>query len=207
MLMMDDSKTVDLKIDFTSGKNHYRRLYGGGKKQALAKAIGIKSAPYPTVLDATAGLGKDAFQLASLGCQLTLIEQHPIVFEQLSQALIHAAQQAETADIMNRMNCLFGNAIDLIPNLAIHDIIYLDPMFEARQKTALVKKDMQILQKLVTTSENNNTELLEQALAYAAKRVVVKRAKSAPTLASAKPSYQLIGQSCRFDIYVVTAAR
>ncbi len=38
----------------------HRRKFGGGRGEAVAKAVGIKGDYLPDVVDATAGLGRDA---------------------------------------------------------------------------------------------------------------------------------------------------
>ena len=195
-----------IEIDFTKGKHRHRRLHGGGKQQALAKALGIKCAPYPSIIDATAGLGKDAFQIASLGCDVTLIEQQAELAHALQTALTSAKYDAELTAIIARMTLVTGNAMDIIPQLPHAAVIYLDPMFEARKKSALVKKDMQQLQAVVTEPANND-QLLAIARQYAEKRVVVKRTKTAPFFMNAKPSYSLTGKSCRFDVYLRDVAK
>ena len=45
-------------------------------------------------------------------------------------------------------------------------------------------------------------KLLEAALQVAKKRVVVKRAKLAPTLTEKKPDVIFMGKSSRFDVYL-----
>ncbi|MBN2751120.1 MAG: class I SAM-dependent methyltransferase, partial [Rhodospirillaceae bacterium] len=75
-----------LVCDFTSGSVRHRFLYGGGRGQALPKVVGIKCGKNPSVVDATAGLGRDAFLLASLGATVTLIERVPEI-----QRLLHDA--------------------------------------------------------------------------------------------------------------------
>ncbi|MCU7958108.1 MAG: class I SAM-dependent methyltransferase [gamma proteobacterium symbiont of Bathyaustriella thionipta] len=74
-------------IDFSSGQIAHRRLFGGGKGQAIAKAVGLNKLPYPVILDATAGMGKDAFVFASLGARVTLMERSPISAALLTDAL------------------------------------------------------------------------------------------------------------------------
>jgi len=59
-------------IDFTEGKNAHRRKFGGGRGQALAKAVSLKHGKTPSIIDCTAGYGRDAFVLATLGCKITL---------------------------------------------------------------------------------------------------------------------------------------
>ena len=90
-------------IDFVSGKNQHRRQFGGGRGQPLAKAVGLKNGANPIIIDATAGFGRDAFVFASLGCQVTMLEQQPLVAALLSDAMQRAETDAETAQIISRM--------------------------------------------------------------------------------------------------------
>jgi 16S rRNA (guanine1516-N2)-methyltransferase len=189
-----------LRIDFTCGKALYRRMHGGGKNQPIAKAVGIKSNYRPRIIDATAGLGQDSFVLASLGCEVKLIERSPVIAALLQDALDRASYNTETAEIIARMHLHRADAESLIPQLPEADVIYLDPMFPDDKKSALAKKEMQILQTLLEKSEDKT--LLPVALKYAKHRVVVKRPKTGAFLSEIKPSYQLIGSSNRFDIYV-----
>ena len=77
--LIDQQTNTAIHVDFVSGALAHRRKYGGGKGQSIAKAIGIKNYKLPlSILDVTAGLAKDAFVLACLGCTVTMIERHPI---------------------------------------------------------------------------------------------------------------------------------
>ena len=67
-----------IRAEFAEGSVDHRRKFGGGKGQMIAKAVGVKAGVYPRVLDATAGLGKDAFVLATLGCHLQMLERSPV---------------------------------------------------------------------------------------------------------------------------------
>ncbi len=80
-----------VRVDFVEGAAAHRRVFGGGSGQMIAKAVGIAQGVRPRVLDATAGLGKDAFVLASLGCQMQLIERQPLVAALLEDGLARAA--------------------------------------------------------------------------------------------------------------------
>ena len=64
--------------DFVGGAARHRREFGGGAGQPVARAIGLKGSQRPQVVDATAGLGRDAFVMASLGCRVTLVERSPV---------------------------------------------------------------------------------------------------------------------------------
>lgn len=194
----------DLFIDFASATNNYRRLHGGGNGQPIAKAIGIKKYGLPlSVIDATAGLGQDAFVLASLGCKVIMIERSPQVAELLTDALLRGSQTEEIKNIINNMQLITGNSVEILNNLPASeypDIVYLDPMFPERTKSALVKKDIRALKDLV--GEDLDADLLlTAALRVAKRRVVVKRPKIAPYLQGLSPKASHVGKANRFDIY------
>lgn len=195
------NKTV-IKVDFTKGKLNHRRLYGGGLNQAIAKAVGLKRDKKPTILDATAGLGQDAFVLASLGSKITLIEKSPIIFALLEDGLKRASNHPDLSDIIKRMNIIQGDSITYMQKLDEKpDVVYLDPMFPETKNTALPKKEMQIL-KAFLGNKIDELELFNAAINCAQKRVVVKRPRLSEPLANQKPSFIIKGKSSRFDIYV-----
>lgn len=191
-----------VRVDFVEGAAAHRRVFGGGSGQMIAKAVGIAQGVRPQVLDATAGLGKDAFVLASLGCQMTLIERQPLVAALLEDGLARAAGDAEVGPIVARMRLLTGNAIERMRNWQGEppQVIYLDPMFPHRDKSALVKKEMRVFRPLVG-DDLDAPALLEAALTLASHRVVVKRPRKAPIIDGPKPSHSLEGKSSRYDIY------
>ena len=191
-----------IRVDFVEGAVAHRRLFGGGSGQMIAKAVGIQQGVRPVVLDATAGLGRDAFVLAELGCAVTLIERQPLIAALLEDGLQRALADAEVGPIMARMRLMHGNAIDLMRGWieAPPQVIYLDPMFPHRDKSALVKKEMRLFRPLAG-DDDDAPALLESALALASHRVVVKRPRKAPAIAGEKPGYTLEGNSSRFDIY------
>ncbi|QXH57801.1 class I SAM-dependent methyltransferase [Pseudomonas maumuensis] len=191
-----------VRVDFVEGQAAHRRLYGGGNGQMIAKAVGIAQGVRPRVLDATAGLGKDAFVLASLGCEMTLIERQPLIAALLEDGLARARGDAEIGPIVARMQLLTGNAIERMRAWEgeAPQVIYLDPMFPHRDKSALVKKEMRVFRPLVG-DDLDAPALLEAALALATHRVVVKRPRKAPMIEGGKPSHSLEGKSSRYDIY------
>jgi len=198
----------EIFIDFASNSNNYRRLHGGGSGQAIAKAVGLKTYGLPlSIIDATAGLGQDAFVLASLGCKLTMFERSPIIAELLADALKRGLESTAINTIISRMHLVTGDAIQLLNNLTSDqypDVVYLDPMFPTRNKTALVKKEMRILKELVG-EDLDADQLLTAACKVAKRRVVVKRPKNAPFLNNIKPAVSHIGKANRFDIYPIVS--
>ncbi|MDT8371599.1 MAG: class I SAM-dependent methyltransferase [Gammaproteobacteria bacterium] len=191
-------------IDFEAGKNAHRRQFGGGRGQPLAKAIGLKQGATPTVIDATAGFGRDAFVLAHLGCELTLVERNPLIATLLSDALIRAVNNSEIAPIISRMKLVNQDSVSYLQQLATidyPDVIYMDPMYPGRDKTALVKKEMQLLHQLAGP-DTDSEQLLTSALTTAKKRVVVKRPKSAPFVGDQTPSTKIESKNTRYDVYI-----
>ena len=198
---LDEPKLGAISVDFVEGAAAHRRKFGGGRGQDIAKAIGLKHGFTPHVLDATAGLGRDAFVLASLGCQVTLMERMPIVAALLADGLSRAQLNGDVSDIANRMQLIHASSISDMSLAKQPDVIYLDPMYPHKEKSALVKKEMRIFQSLVG-ADNDADALLEPAIALAKYRVVVKRPSYAPPLNDKKPSTSINMKKNRFDVYV-----
>lgn len=191
-----------VRVDFVAGAAAHRRLYGGGAGQMIARAVGIEPGIRPVVVDATAGLGRDAFVLARLGCAMTLIERQPLIAALLEDGLRRALADPVVGPTVAQMHLICANAIDVLRawNGDPPQVIYLDPMFPHRDKSALVKKEMRLFRPL-TGDDDDAPALLDAALSLASHRVVVKRPRKAPAIAGEPPGYVLEGKSSRFDIY------
>jgi 16S rRNA (guanine1516-N2)-methyltransferase len=179
-----------LFVDFETADSRRRR--DAGRQLPLARAVGVKRDRAPHVLDATAGLGRDASTLAALGCKVTAIERSRVIAALLADGLSRAHAQ---------LTLLVGDAIELMAAINPRpEVVYLDPMFPAAGKTAASKKEMQYLQDLL--NEEDPAELFNAAMRCATSRVVVKRpAKSAPP--RTKPNHSFEGKTVRFDVYLV----
>jgi len=199
-----------IRVDFTGGSAQHRRQFGGGKGQMIAKAIGLKGAYKPAVLDLTAGLGQDAFVLACLGCTMTLVERSGIVYSLLNDGLERALEQGDSdlRNIVQTMQLHRASGLDFLASLTQNpDVIYLDPMFPSREKAAKVKKEMQAFHQIVGADDDAG-ELLVKALDCAKYRVVIKRPRIAPAIHEQYPACTLpapglvlTGKSSRYDIY------
>lgn len=198
---LDEPKLGAIAVDFVDGATAHRRKFGGGRGQDIAKAVGLKHGFKPKVLDATAGLGRDAFVLATLGCEVTLMERMPIVAALLEDGLERATLSTEINDITQRMRLIPSSSIDNMTLAQQPDVIYLDPMYPHREKSAAVKKEMRVFQSLVG-EDLDADNLLAPALALAKYRVVVKRPSYAPPLANKTPSTSINMKKNRFDVYV-----
>lgn len=180
-----------------------RRRIAGGKRQLLGRAAGLVRHPRPAVLDGTAGLGRDAFVLAALGARVTLAERHPTVAALLADARRRALLDPAAAEAAARLEIVCADARMLMgPDPAARfDVIYLDPMYPERGKTALARKELQLLREL-TGGDVDADALLDPALANARRRVVVKRPLKAPPLAGRAPAFALAGTQARYDVYL-----
>lgn len=204
-----------LQISLHSGAANHRRRFGGGKSQMIAKAVGIEPGVRPTVVDATAGLGGDAFVLACLGASVTMLEKSRVLVAMLYDALERArifSKNSETNDlaqVIDRMTLIHVDACEWLENQddGFSDVIYLDPMFPDRQKSSAIKKEMKIMQQLVGGEDQRENVLLEMALQKASHRVVAKRPRHAEPLPGPEPQYALQGKSTRFDVYPLKSFR
>ena len=193
---------MPLNIDFLSPKLQYRRKHASLRNEAIARAIGLKPKDHPLLVDATAGLANDSFILAALGFELILLERSPILYPLLQSALQNASQDSEVAPIIKRLHLIQADAIHWLTYCHPQpDVILLDPMFPKRSKSAKTRQTFLLLCDLIGKDEDADI-LFHQARACALKRVVVKRPRRAKPLANFKPSFQLIGKSARFDIYL-----
>lgn len=196
-----------LRVDFAAGAMGYRQRAGFRRDELLPRAASIRGAQLPNILDATAGLGRDAFLLASLGCEVTLCERHPVVLALLEDGLRRAGSLPGLASVMGRMHLLASDAGDYLASnqACVHDVVVLDPMFPERGKSALVKKPMRLFHGLVGADEDAGS-LLELALKRAQRRVVVKRPLHAPALGGHEPALSYKGKAVRFDVYLTGVA-
>jgi 16S rRNA (guanine1516-N2)-methyltransferase len=202
---LSTSRQLESAFDFIDGAVGYRFRSGASRKHALARAAGFAKGNIPTIVDATAGLGRDAFLLASSGAQVTLLERSRRVHDLLRDALARAgAESPELAAVVGRMTLLLGDARDLLPGLRA-DTMIVDPMHPPRSNSAEVKQEMRLLREVVGT-DPDALELMQAALAANCKRVVLKwPLRAAPLQGLPKPSHSITGKTVRYDVFMVVA--
>lgn len=191
-------------VDFASASLQWRRQFGGGRSEALAKAVGIKRNYQPDVLDLTAGFGRDAFILAATGCRVHMIERHPVIAALLEDGLLRGYQDHSIGSwLRERLSLQYAQGEQLLAAQCTSSVqvVYLDPMFPHREKSALVKQPMQLLQSLVGM-DDDAANLLAPARRLASKRVVVKRPACALPLANLAAHGHVLTKNHRFDIYM-----
>jgi 16S rRNA (guanine1516-N2)-methyltransferase len=185
--------------EFLHGRTGHRGRQGDQGGEALARAVGARRGHRPQVVDATAGLGRDAFVLAARGCDVTLVERDSVVAALLDDGLARARADEATSAIAARMTALEADATTVLGR-APSDVVVIDPMHPPRRKSAAVKKEMRVLRARVGTDPDSD-HLLAAARQAARERVVVKRPKGAEPLAGLAPSGAVAGRTTRFDIY------
>ncbi len=203
--LLDQSKPgiKPVSIDFNTPQTQYRTKFGGGLKQGLAKAIGVTGKPGLAVLDMTAGLGRDAFILASLGCKVTMLEINGALAAILENALERGAQQTSIAETISNLKLVHIDSCEYLQkktDIASFSVIYIDPMYPQRHKSAKVKKDLALLQRyLANTQQPGVSELLQSACGQSIKRIVLKRPVTAKIVGN--PVGCVESKTTRFDIY------
>lgn len=178
---------------------------GAVQRELLVKAARIKGADELVAIDATAGLGEDSFLLAAAGFRVQLYECNPVIAALLRDALARAATDPVLAPIAARMEASEGDSLQALAEAGAAgshpDLVYLDPMFPGRTKSAAVKKKFQLLHHLERPCADERA-LLDAALAAHSRKVVIKRPVKGPNLAGAKPSYVVAGKAVRYDVLV-----
>ena len=188
-----------ISVDFTCGSLSWRH----GQGELINRATGISKNRDLSIVDATAGLGIDAYILASAGAKVTLVEKNPVVYLLLYDGLRRAAEDIRSRHQVRRLALHYGAAHRHIPQMDVKpDVIYLDPMYPHSGKSAKSNKRMQLLQQ-ITDSSSDSSGLLEMAVRYAVYRVVVKRPIKGDYLEDTRPSFSLKGRSTRFDVYSI----
>lgn len=189
-----------LVIDWSSAEQRSR--IRAGRRQLLARAVGLHLKRDATVLDATGGLGRDAFTLAALGASLVLVERHPLIVELLRDAQRRArlSPDALIAEAADRLRIVGSDALDVNEAQGPFDAVYLDPMYPDDGKSALPQKEMQMLRDLA--GDDLDAAALLAHVRTLAPRVAVKRPSKAVWLGEAQPNMHLEGTQARFDLYL-----
>jgi 16S rRNA (guanine1516-N2)-methyltransferase len=192
----------ELMVDFVGGAVGHRYRFGGGRGQALPRAAGFAGGQTPSVVDATAGLGRDAFLLASLGAEVVMIERSAAIAALLEAGLARAREAGpDYSAIAGRLRLIHGDARKILPALD-PAVVLVDPMHPPRGNSALVKQEMRLLRETVG-DDRDAGELMGAALAAAGQRVVLKWPIHAPPLPDLPPpSHSITGKSTRYDDFM-----
>ena len=186
-LVEADERSAPLCIELSQRKP-------GRGADPLLRAIGYKT---ESVIDCTAGWCTDASHIAGQGISVVAIEQHPVVFELISDALSRCTDE----QIKQHLKIVHANAVNwLNTHNPSAEVIYLDPMYPPKPGSALPKKPLQLLHNLTTSMVQHDVALLQKASNFASRRVVVKRPHYSPPILPGK-SGEIRAKLVRFDLY------
>jgi len=177
------------------------RVTGGHlQHEVLLKVAG--SGEGKKAVDATAGLGEDSFILAAGGYSVEMFEHNPVTATLLADALIRGNNDPKLRDITRRMTVKEGDSKELMMGLSYTpDIMYLDPMFPEKKKSAETKKKLQVLHRIELPCADE-VELLESAIKVKPGKIIIKRPPGCEYLAGIRPTYQVERKAVRFDCIV-----
>lgn len=200
-LILTDGK-LELKAEFDSIKKRIKQ--SNLEHELIVKAMKIKNVNRPiTVIDATAGLGEDSYILAAAGFNVKLFEYDPVINLLLRDSIDKAKNVPEIANIASRMEISGHDSIlEMKRYSGMADVVYLDPMFPERQKSGLIKKKFQLLQKLEAPCDNAG-ELIKAAVDIKPKKIVIKRPLKGENLGGIKPDYSYKGKAIRYDVILI----
>ncbi|MDZ7758897.1 MAG: class I SAM-dependent methyltransferase [Desulfovermiculus sp.] len=177
--------------------------------------LGKKRGPGRVVFDATGGLGRDAWLLATIGCSLVVIEREAVIFALLRDGVARAGIDAQ--QVARRIRLVHAQSEDVLGHLG-HElqsgtrmflpephVVYLDPFFHSqRKRKGASKRSLQVIRHVAGECEmGRDREILDLALQVAMERVVVKRPKQSDPLGSryGRLTHSIRGRGCRFDVY------
>lgn len=187
-----DSSNNKFCIDFANNKTNYHKKKASIKSEIISKAMGAGKYGLK-VLDLSAGLGIDAVFLTQLGYEVTALERNPLVYLCLS----HALKQYP----IKSLKFIYGNSKDYLTHHAAgFDVVYFDPMFPEKIKSALPRQEMVFFKNLVGDDADALEVLVQATQLVGIKRVAVKRPLKAANL-GLKPFASIDGKLIRFDLY------
>jgi 16S rRNA (guanine1516-N2)-methyltransferase len=193
-----DAEKRLLEIDFDKNHLDYERKGHRGKSELIAKALGAAKG-CRKVLDLSVGMGIDSVFLTQLGFQVVGVERSPVLYALLSEAFAKT-----TKEYLKSYQLHFANSLDFLREqkgkLEV-DSIYFDPMYPHKKKSSLPKQEMVVFRDLVGHDDDASL-VLQEALSWPVKRVVVKRPMQAEELLPGV-IHSFEGKVVRYDSYVV----
>lgn len=188
-----------ISSNFSDGTSSFR-IKNIGINQDLFRAVGINK-DTKTIVDTTAGLGKDSFLFSLYGTNIIMLEQNSLIYNITKDAINRAVNNKELSNFVKKIQFFNCNSIDFLKNNDVKpDCVYLDPMFPKTNKNALSKKEMQIFHNLAFYG--NNEELFNVSMEKTKNRVVIKRKINSEYLVNKEPDFKIKGRVIRFDIYL-----
>ena len=192
---------LQLSVNFMDSALRARKRQFQPRKELLLRALGTNR-PLPRLVDATAGLGRESFLLATYGFEVEAWEKNPYLYVLLSLAAEQLFAHLGLAMEQRRLHFRFGDSEKFLLSQApeLHPLVYFDPMFPEGKKSAQVKKNMQVLQQLDLSSADPLASL-HRLKAHGLAKIVIKRPRAVPILDTALCSRYYENDTLRFEVY------
>lgn len=175
------------------------RITNGRLSHEMLVHVAKPKRPGLIAIDATAGMGEDALLLAACGYEVTLYEKNAVIAELLRDTMVRAQKSDVLKQIVGRMRLVEGDSVELMhEQFERADLVYLDPMFPKRQKSGLINKKLQLMQRLEMPC-GNEKDMLDAAMSLHPQKIIIKRPLKGAYLADTKPSYSVKGKAIRYD--------
>ena len=193
-LFLIDADHQRMALDWNDEKWLQRSKGMTGRDPMIRATLASKGVK---IIDMTAGWGKDGLLMAHAGANVIMLEQHSY----MAALLMDAWQHLASPDVQSRIQIVWTSAQDYLRALKVEsypDVIYCDPMHPIRQKSALVKKHLQVLQQLAQPNDDV-VEMIQLAQKKCTQRVVLKwPQKQKPPIVSMGC---IPGKTIRFDLF------
>jgi hypothetical protein len=165
--VLKDKKTL---MTYLLSLDEYEKIVEQRNNHILKKIIKNKDL---NILDCTGGFARDSAIISSLGNNVTLIENNPVIMRVLKDAISRISSSA-MKNIFSNITTKFGDCIDFIRTTnRKYDYIYFDFMFNIN-KSALPSKKEQFLRKIVPNNINRNQNIINEVLRRVGCKVIIK---------------------------------
>ncbi len=194
-------------VDFSQ----FRR--GQIARHPLVRAVGKGTG---AVIDATAGLGADAWLLAASGRHVIALERCAAVHDAVADGLARAGRDPSLEAVAGRITLQHADSIRALAGLVERarsgggsiDAIVLDPMYPHSGSSALPPRDIRLV-RAAAGDDVDALDLFAAACHCGVSRVVVRRPHRAPPMAlpattalSAPLNAQFGSKLVRYDLYL-----
>jgi len=189
-------KDKEIINSFRSG-SFTNRIKNFQREAHLKKAIGYGGESSKRILDCTGGLGHDAFILALLGQNVTVIDKNKglcILFELALESLPKTSYFLEAKE---RITIINDNSASFIDKLLDYDVVYIDPMFKDKGTAGRSG-----VMSLISDYLDDFTDVSDILIRSKFNRMVIKRQKQFKQSGNGSPSFILSGKSINFHIFI-----
>lgn len=189
-------KDKEIVNSFRSG-SFTNRIKNFQREAHLKKAIGYGGESSKRILDCTGGLGHDAFILALLGQNVTVVDKNKGLCILFELALESLPQTSYFLEAKERITIINDNSASFIDKLLDYDVVYIDPMFKDKGTAGRSG-----VMSLISDYLDDFTDVSDVLIRYKFNRMVIKRQKQFKQSGNGSPSFILSGKSINFHVFI-----